>query len=67
MCARPQFRISLTGSPLATRELPEPVGPGDPSLLAALGCLSHMPRLLDRVAPPEQTFDAANGYCGMFK
>lgn len=67
MCSRPQFRISATGSPLTTRELPEPVGSGDPNLLAAIGCLSQFPRLLERVAPPEQTFDAANGYCGMFK
>ncbi|XP_049540298.1 calpain-11-like isoform X2 [Anopheles darlingi] len=67
MCARPQFRIAPPGTPLTARELPEPVGPGDPSLLAALGCLSQLPRLLERVVPPEQTFDAANGYCGMFK
>ncbi|EDO63309.1 AGAP012266-PA [Anopheles gambiae str. PEST] len=67
MCARPQFRIAPPGTPLTARELPEPVGPGDPSLLAALGCLSQLPRLLERVVPPEQTFDTANGYCGMFK
>ncbi|KXJ74056.1 hypothetical protein RP20_CCG014457 [Aedes albopictus] len=67
MCARPQFRVSPPGSPLSARELPEPVGPGDPSLLAALGCLSQLPRLLERVVPPEQTFDTSNGYCGMFK
>ncbi|XP_063697181.1 calpain-11-like [Culicoides brevitarsis] len=67
MCARPQFRVTPSGCALSARELPEPVGPGDPSLVAALGCLSQMPRLLERVAPPEQTFDTANGYCGMFK
>lgn len=67
MSTRPQFRLSTSGSVLTSRELPEPVGPGDPNLLAAIGCLSQFPRLLERVAPPEQTFDTSNGYCGMFK
>jgi hypothetical protein len=67
ICSRPQFRLTSSGQPLTTKELPEPIGPGDPSLLAAIGCLSQMPRLLERVAPPEQTFDAANGYTGLFK
>ncbi|XP_062564473.1 calpain-11-like [Armigeres subalbatus] len=67
MCGRPMFRLSPPGLPLSARELPEPVGPGDPSLTAALGCLSQLPRLLERVVPPEQTFDTSNGYCGMFK
>lgn len=67
MCACPQFRISAAGSSLTTRELPEPMSPGDPSLLAALGCLSQMPRLLERVVPPEQSFEISNGYNGMFK
>lgn len=67
MCGRPQFRLSPSGSVLAARELPEPHGPGDPNLLAAIGCLSQFPKLLERVAPSDQTFDAANGYCGMFK
>ncbi len=67
MSTRPQFRVSPSGSVLTSRELPEPVGPGDPSLLAAIGCLSQFPKLLERVAPPDQSFDAVNGYCGMFK
>lgn len=67
MCTCPQFRLSPSGTILASRELPEPLSPGDPSLLAALGCLSQMPRLLERVAPPEQTFDTSSGYNGMFK
>lgn len=48
MSSRPQFRLSMPGSLLTTRELPEPVGPGDPNLLAAIGCLSQFPRLLER-------------------
>lgn len=67
MSTRPQFRVSASGSVLTSRELPEPVGPGDPSLLAAIGCLSQFPKLLERVAPPDQSFDAVNGYCGLFK
>lgn len=67
MSSRPLFRLSLPGSVLISQELPDPVGPGDPNLMAAIGCLSQFPRLFERVAPPEQTFDAANGYCGMFK
>lgn len=67
MCGRPQFRLSAPGSVLSARELPEPHGPGDPYLLAAIGCLSQFPKLLERVAPSDQTFDAANGYTGMFR
>ncbi|XP_055372292.1 calpain-11-like isoform X2 [Condylostylus longicornis] len=67
ICTRPLFRLSSSGCVLTSRELPEPVGPGDPNLLAAIGCLSQFPRLMERVVPPEQSFDAANGYCGMFR
>lgn len=67
MCGCPQFRISAAGTILSSRELPEPMCLGDPSLLAALGCLSQMPRLLERVAPPDQSFEISNGYNGMFK
>ncbi|GAB0095451.1 Calpain catalytic domain-containing protein [Sergentomyia squamirostris] len=67
MCARPQFRVSPSGSVLQARELPEPHGPGDPNLLAAIGCLSQFPKLLERVAPYDQSFDIANGYIGMFR
>lgn len=67
MSSRPQFRLSVSGSVLNSRELPEPHGPGDPNLLAAISCLSQFPRLLERVAPPDQSFDAVNGYCGMFR
>lgn len=64
MSTRPQFRLSVANSVLNSRELPEP-GPGDPNLLAAIGCLSQFPRLLERVVPPDQSFE--NGYCGMFR
>lgn len=49
MSSRPQFRLSVAGSVLTSRELPEPASPtGDPNLLAAIGCLSQFPRLLER-------------------
>jgi hypothetical protein len=67
MSARPQFRLSSPGSVLNSRELPEPMGPGDANLLAAIGCLSQFPHLLERVVPPDQSFEASGGYCGMFR
>lgn len=48
MSSRPLFRFSPPGSVLTAFELPEHVGPGDPNLLAAIGCLSQFPRLLER-------------------
>jgi hypothetical protein len=36
------------------------------NLLAAIGALSQMPRLLQRVVPPEQNFDSGS-YTGMFR
>lgn len=65
MCACPLFRLNPSSVTLLALELPDPYCKGDQSLLAALGSLSQMPRLLQRIAPPEQNFDA--GYCGMFK
>ncbi|CRL06200.1 CLUMA_CG019066, isoform A, partial [Clunio marinus] len=65
MCSDPLFRLNPSSGTLSSRELPEPYCKGDPSLLAALGSLSQMPRLLQRIAPPEQNFDS--NYCGMFK
>lgn len=65
MCTDPLFRLNPSSGTLSSRELPDPYCKGDPSLLAALGSLSQMPRLLQRIAPPEQNFDST--YCGMFK
>lgn len=63
--ADPLFRLNPSSGTLSARELPDPYCKGDPSLLAALFSLSQMPRLLQRIAPPEQNFDS--NYCGMFK
>ncbi|XP_057379033.1 calpain-9-like isoform X1 [Daphnia carinata] len=38
---------------------------GDPWLLAAISSLTLTPRFLDRVVPPDQTFDLH--YCGLFR
>lgn len=65
MSSRPQFRLSVSGV-LTSRELPEP-GSGDPNLIAAIAAISCFPRLFERVTPTDQSFDAANGYCGMFR
>lgn len=65
MCSDPLFRLNPSSGTLLARELPDPYCKGDPSLLAALGSLNQMPRLLQRIAPPEQNFDS--NYCGMFK
>lgn len=48
MSSRPQFRLSMPGSALTSRELPEPHGLGDPNLLGAIGCLSNFPQLFER-------------------
>lgn len=48
MSSRPQFRLSMPGSVLTSRELPEPHGQGDANLLGAIGCLSNFPQLFER-------------------
>ncbi|XP_026472325.1 calpain-11-like isoform X2 [Ctenocephalides felis] len=68
LCARPIFRTPVPpGMVPPARELPDPGGTGDPNLLGAIGVLAQLPRLLDRVIPPGQSFDPAQGYCGMFR
>jgi hypothetical protein len=70
MCQRPRFiatdggggggavdcgRLDVEGGEL-----------GDPWLLAAISSLTLTPRFLDRVVPPDQTFDPST-YCGLFR
>lgn len=38
---------------------------GDPWLLSAVSSLTLTPRFLDRVVPPDQSFE--HGYCGVFR
>lgn len=40
---------------------------GDPSFLAAVSSLTLTPRFLHRVVPPDQSFDPAGSYCGIFR
>lgn len=40
---------------------------GDPSFLAAVSSLTLTPRFLHRVVPPDQSFDRAGSYCGIFR
>ncbi|CAH0387534.1 unnamed protein product [Bemisia tabaci] len=62
MCQRPRFFSE------GDRKFDvEPGELGDPWFLAAISTLSLTPRLLDRVVPPDQSFDAGTTYCGMFR
>lgn len=70
MCQRPRFiATDGTGSVGAVDcgRLDVEAGElGDPWLLAAISSLTLTPRFLDRVVPPDQTFDPA-AYCGLFR
>ena len=39
---------------------------GDPWLLAAVSALTLTPKFLERVVPPDQSFDSPQ-YCGLFR
>ncbi|XP_069705576.1 calpain-1 catalytic subunit-like isoform X2 [Periplaneta americana] len=78
MCQRPRFIASDTGGGSSTGggggggaadcgRLDVEAGElGDTWLLAAISSLTLTPRFLDRVVPPDQTFDPAS-YCGLFR
>ncbi|XP_046990886.1 calpain-9-like [Schistocerca americana] len=66
MCQRPRF-VSDAEAGEGGRLRVEAGERGDPPLLAAVAALSLTPRLLQRVAPHDQGFDAASGYCGLFR
>lgn len=60
ICGRPSFIASGAGRfDVELGEL------GDPWLLAAVSSLTLTPRFLDRVVPPDQSFDLH--YCGLFR
>ncbi|XP_023706060.1 calpain-1 catalytic subunit [Cryptotermes secundus] len=70
MCQRPKFIATESGgggtAADAGRLDVEAGEMGDPWLLAAISSLTLTPRFLDRVVPPDQTFDPAT-YCGLFR
>ena len=77
MCQRPRFIASDNGNGSTSgagaggaaevgRLDVEAGEMGDPWLLAAIASLTLTPRFLDRVVPPDQTFDPAT-YCGVFR
>lgn len=70
MCQRPKFIAgdnSGSGGAADCGRLDVEAGElGDPWLLAAISSLTLTPRFLDRVIPPDQTFDPAT-YCGLFR
>lgn len=45
----------------------EPGELGDHSFLAAVSSLTLTPKFLDRVVPPDQSFDPTTSYCGLFR
>uniref|UniRef100_A0A8D8Q5N7 Calpain-1 catalytic subunit n=2 Tax=Cacopsylla melanoneura TaxID=428564 RepID=A0A8D8Q5N7_9HEMI len=64
MCQRPKFysEDSLQGKfDFEAGRL------GDTWFLAAISSLTLTPKFLDRVIPPEQSFDPATNYCGLFR
>jgi hypothetical protein len=70
MCQRPRFVAAeggVGGAAADCGRLDVEGGElGDPWLLAAISSLTLTPRFLDRVVPPDQTFDPAT-YCGLFR
>ena len=60
ICQRPKFIAEG-----ATRFDVEQGELGDPWLLSAVSSLTLTPRFLDRVVPPDQSFE--HGYCGVFR
>ncbi|XP_072398094.1 calpain-9-like isoform X1 [Diabrotica undecimpunctata] len=66
ICQRPRF-INNTSDESHKRCSIESGEVGDQRLLAAVSSLALTPKLLERVVPPDQDFDAANSYCGIFR
>lgn len=67
MCQRPKFIAdSCADSIEGSRFDVEPGELGDTWLLAAVSSLTLTPRFLDRVVPPDQSFEP-NSYCGLFR
>ncbi|KAI5754596.1 hypothetical protein M8J77_009837 [Diaphorina citri] len=64
MCQRPKF---YSEDSLQGRFDFEAGRLGDAWFLAAISSLTLTPKFLDRVIPPEQSFDPATNYCGLFR
>lgn len=64
MCQRPKF---YSEESLQGRFDFEAGRLGDTWFLAAISSLTLTPKFLDRVIPPEQSFDPATNYCGLFR
>lgn len=65
MCQRPRF-VSENANDIHRFEV-EAGELGDQWLLAAVASLALTPKFLDRVVPPDQGFDNASAYCGVFR
>ncbi|KAK6628177.1 hypothetical protein RUM43_001989 [Polyplax serrata] len=67
LCQRPQFIADNCMNNLDGPRFDVELGElGDVWLLAAISSLTLTPRFLDRVVPPDQSFDSGN-YCGLFR
>ncbi|XP_050504274.1 calpain-3-like isoform X3 [Diabrotica virgifera virgifera] len=66
ICQRPRFINNTSDEPHRKCSI-ESGEVGDQRLLAAVSSLALTPKLLERVVPPDQDFDTANSYCGIFR
>lgn len=68
MCQRPRFMSENRGTDSDEGRFEVECGElGDSSFLAAVSTLTLTPRFLHRVVPPDQSFDPAGSYCGIFR
>ena len=62
MCQRPRFNTDGgSQSDVEQGEL------GDAWFIGAVSSLTLTPRFLDRIVPPDQSFDTTANYCGLFR
>ncbi|XP_014247498.1 calpain-9-like isoform X2 [Cimex lectularius] len=61
MCQRPRFYSEGSRSDIESGEL------GDSWFIGAVSSLTLTPRFLDRIVPPDQSFDTTSNYCGLFR